>query len=106
MSGKREGLILEKPLIMGENGRNDDDGETRLDIDHEINLASNSSTATSNYELTKDIKRLGMERLHLFFIFLILFKYNLICVQMPYLRVIFMHAHQISLPILKCITYY
>lgn len=66
VSGKREGLILEKPLMMGENGRNDDDGETRLDIDHEINLASNSSTATSNYDLTKDMKRLGMERAKLY----------------------------------------
>ncbi|KAH6770427.1 hypothetical protein C2S52_015230 [Perilla frutescens var. hirtella] len=66
VNGEREGIILEKPLIMGENRRNDD-VETRplfrgLDVGDEINLALRSCTATSNYDMTRDMKRLGMER--------------------------------------------
>lgn len=66
VNGEKEGIILEKPLIMGENGRNDECSSSsypRLDVSDEINLALKScSKATSNYDMTKDMKRLGMER--------------------------------------------
>ncbi|KAH6815956.1 hypothetical protein C2S51_020776 [Perilla frutescens var. frutescens] len=66
VNGEREGIILEKPLIMGENRRNDDVETSplfrRLDVGDEINLALRSCTATSNYDMTRDMKRLGMER--------------------------------------------
>ncbi|XP_057781285.1 fatty acyl-CoA reductase 2, chloroplastic-like [Salvia miltiorrhiza] len=65
VNGEKEGIILEKPLIMGEiNRRNKDNGETclPLDVSDEINLALRSCKATSNYDMTKDMKRLGMER--------------------------------------------
>lgn len=51
---------------MGENRRKDNGESTcpRLDIAQEIDLALRSSTATTNYDLTRDMKRLGMERLN------------------------------------------
>ncbi|KAL8049021.1 hypothetical protein ABFX02_07G106200 [Erythranthe guttata] len=67
VSGEREGIILEKPLIMGENRRKDDTCNTSrfplLDITDEVNLsASRKQKASSNYDLTRDMKMLGMER--------------------------------------------
>lgn len=69
VNGEREGIILEKPLIMGENRRKATYNETspslfpRLDIADEVNLASGSCTASKTYDLIKNVKRLGMERL-------------------------------------------
>ena len=53
---------------MGENRRNGN-GEIclPLDVSDEINLALRSCKATSNYDTTKDMKRLGMERSNLCF---------------------------------------
>ncbi|XP_047938213.1 fatty acyl-CoA reductase 2, chloroplastic-like isoform X2 [Salvia hispanica] len=63
VNGEKEGIILEEPLTMGENRRNGN-GEIclPLDVSDEINLALRSCKATSNYDTTKDMKRLGMER--------------------------------------------
>ncbi|EYU34264.1 hypothetical protein MIMGU_mgv1a0245681mg, partial [Erythranthe guttata] len=71
VNGEREGIILEKPLIMGENRRNDDTCNTspfpRLDITDEVNLSvSRKQMASSNYDLTRDMKSLGMERANLY----------------------------------------
>lgn len=65
MNATSEGIILEKPITMGENRRKDNGDSTfpRLDIAQEIDLALRSSTATTDYDLTRDMKRLGMERL-------------------------------------------
>ncbi|KAL8049015.1 hypothetical protein ABFS82_07G107400 [Erythranthe guttata] len=71
VNGEREGIILEKPLIMGENRRKDDTCNTsrfpQLNITDEVNLlASRKQKASSNYDLTRDMKRLGMERANLY----------------------------------------
>ncbi|KAI3470306.1 hypothetical protein Pfo_026969 [Paulownia fortunei] len=71
VNGEKEGIILEKPLTMGENRRKES-GETssslfpRLDVADEVNLALRSCTASTNYDVTKDMKRLGMERAKLY----------------------------------------
>ncbi|XP_057772194.1 fatty acyl-CoA reductase 2, chloroplastic-like [Salvia miltiorrhiza] len=71
VNGEKEGLVLEKPLIIGENRRNDNGeiGPTSfppLDIGDELNLVLRSRTAASNFDTTKDMKRLGMERARLY----------------------------------------
>ncbi|KAL7106436.1 hypothetical protein ACP275_07G113800 [Erythranthe tilingii] len=70
VNGEKEGIILEKPLIMGENRRNDiceTSRFPRLNIADEVNMVALSSrTASSNYDMTKDMKRLGMERANLY----------------------------------------
>ncbi|KAK4403259.1 Fatty acyl-CoA reductase 2 [Sesamum angolense] len=80
VNGRKEGLILEKPLIMGENGRkveiDDDDDEmssssccsfSRVDLADEISLAMKSlschgASHHQDYHVTKNLKRLGLER--------------------------------------------
>ncbi|KAL0341411.1 UNVERIFIED_CONTAM: Fatty acyl-CoA reductase 2, partial [Sesamum radiatum] len=85
VNGRKEGLILEKPLIMGENGRKveiDDDDEmssssssssslccsfSRVDLADEISLAMKSLSCQGashhqDYDVTKNLKRLGLER--------------------------------------------
>ncbi|KAK4436636.1 Poly(ADP-ribose) glycohydrolase 1 [Sesamum alatum] len=78
VNGRKAGLILEKPLIMGENGRNDDNKDDideimscsfpRLDLADEISLAMKSCQVASqdDYDVTKNLKRLGQERANLF----------------------------------------
>ncbi|KAL8049008.1 hypothetical protein ABFS82_07G106700 [Erythranthe guttata] len=70
VNGEKEGIILEKPLIMGENRRNDiceTSQFPRLNIADEVNMVALSSrTASSNYDMTKDMKKLGMERANLY----------------------------------------
>ncbi|XP_011085075.1 fatty acyl-CoA reductase 2 [Sesamum indicum] len=75
VNGRKEGLILEKPLIMGENGRkdiNDDDemslcSSPRLDLADEISLAMKSTSQhDQDYDVTKNLKRLGLERANIF----------------------------------------
>ncbi|KAG8375853.1 hypothetical protein BUALT_Bualt09G0002300 [Buddleja alternifolia] len=81
VNGRREGTILEKPLIMGHNRRkdNDDDDDNnndeivssfaRLDVTDELNMALKASTAFSNsddYDLTKNLKRLAQDRATLY----------------------------------------
>ncbi|XP_011074249.1 fatty acyl-CoA reductase 2-like [Sesamum indicum] len=67
VNGRREGIIFEKPLSMGENGKKEDDGTSsslfpRLDVTDEINLAMKSCIASTENDLTKNLKRLGLER--------------------------------------------
>ncbi|KAL0432839.1 UNVERIFIED_CONTAM: Fatty acyl-CoA reductase 2 [Sesamum latifolium] len=67
VNGRREGLIFEKPLSMGENGRKEDDETSsslfpRLDVTDEINFAMKSCIASTEYNSTKNLKRLGLER--------------------------------------------
>ncbi|KAK6116788.1 hypothetical protein DH2020_049521 [Rehmannia glutinosa] len=67
VNGRREGIMLEEPLIMGENRRKYDDDDIsssfpRLDVADEINMALKSSTASTDYDVTKNLKRLGQER--------------------------------------------
>ncbi|KAL0359295.1 UNVERIFIED_CONTAM: Fatty acyl-CoA reductase 2 [Sesamum angustifolium] len=85
VNGRKEGLILEKPLIMGENGRKveiDDDDEmssssssccsfSRVDLADEISLAMKSlswqgASHHQDYHVTKNLKRLGLERADIF----------------------------------------
>lgn len=69
VNGEKEGMIPETPLIMGENKRNDksrDASFTRFDTADEIKLALSSCKATTNYEMTKHMRKLGMERLRPF----------------------------------------
>ncbi|KAL7127984.1 hypothetical protein ABFS83_14G285300 [Erythranthe nasuta] len=69
VNGRREGVMLEEPLIMGDNRRKEDCDANipRLDISDEINLALKScSAAASDYDVTKDLKKLGLERAELF----------------------------------------
>ncbi|XP_042058874.1 fatty acyl-CoA reductase 2, chloroplastic-like [Salvia splendens] len=68
VSGKREGLIMERPFIMGENGRKEElyDESTLLDIIEENNLILKSSSSTTNHDLTKNLKRLAQDRATLF----------------------------------------
>ncbi|KAI3459884.1 hypothetical protein Pfo_016547 [Paulownia fortunei] len=67
VNGRREGVIYEKPLVMGEHGRNEDDDISSswfpgIDVTDEINLAMKSCIASSDYDGTKELKRLGLER--------------------------------------------
>ncbi|KAL0392413.1 UNVERIFIED_CONTAM: Fatty acyl-CoA reductase 2 [Sesamum radiatum] len=53
---------------MGENGRKEDDGTSssffpRLDVTDEINLVMKSCIASTEYDSTKNLKRLGLERM-------------------------------------------
>ncbi|KAK4482603.1 hypothetical protein RD792_009767 [Penstemon davidsonii] len=75
VNGRKEGLILEKPLMMGENGRkdnSDDDNSSsnsfpRLDLADEISLAMKACRASSpDYDVAKYLKRLGQERADLY----------------------------------------
>ncbi|KAL3828425.1 hypothetical protein ACJIZ3_017227 [Penstemon smallii] len=76
VNGRKEGLILEKPLMMGENGRkdNNDDEDNctssnsfpRLDLADEISLAMKACRASPEYDVAKDLKRLGQERADLY----------------------------------------
>ncbi|KAL0341394.1 UNVERIFIED_CONTAM: Fatty acyl-CoA reductase 2 [Sesamum radiatum] len=75
VNGRKEGLILEKPLIMEKNGRKveiDDDKMSsssfaRLDLADEISLAMKSlcqgASHHQDYHVTKNLKRLGLERM-------------------------------------------
>lgn len=67
VNGTREGIIHEKPLIMGENGiRNNNEDSSSLfplDLTDEMNLAMKACLAsTNNQDITKELKRLGLER--------------------------------------------
>ncbi|KAI3459885.1 hypothetical protein Pfo_016548 [Paulownia fortunei] len=67
VNGRREGTIFEEPLTMGENRRKDDDDEIhssfpRLDVADEINMALKSCSASTDFDVTKYLKRLGQER--------------------------------------------
>ncbi|KAH6834884.1 hypothetical protein C2S53_003884 [Perilla frutescens var. hirtella] len=68
VNGIREGIIYEEPLMVGGNGRkNDDDDEMHsslfpLDLTDEMNLAMKACIASTNYDAAKDLKRLGLER--------------------------------------------
>ncbi|KAL0368730.1 UNVERIFIED_CONTAM: Fatty acyl-CoA reductase 2 [Sesamum calycinum] len=58
VNGRREGLIFENPLSMGENGRKEDDGTSssffpRLDVTDEINLVMKSCIASTEYDSIK-----------------------------------------------------
>ncbi|KAL8491666.1 hypothetical protein ACS0TY_023311 [Phlomoides rotata] len=59
VNGLREGIIHEKALIMGENGRGD---LFPLDLTDEMNIAIKSCIASTTQDATKDLKRLGLER--------------------------------------------
>ncbi|XP_047983250.1 fatty acyl-CoA reductase 2, chloroplastic-like [Salvia hispanica] len=68
VNGIREGIIYEKPLIMGENGRKHDDNDEissslfPLDLTDEMNLAMKACIASKEHDTTKELKRLGLER--------------------------------------------
>ncbi|KAL1561436.1 alcohol-forming fatty acyl-CoA reductase [Salvia divinorum] len=68
VNGIREGIIYEKPLIMGENGRKHDDNDEissssfPLDLTDEMNLAMKACIASNDRDTTKELKRLGLER--------------------------------------------
>ncbi|KAL3619868.1 hypothetical protein CASFOL_034780 [Castilleja foliolosa] len=69
VNGRREGVILEEPLNMGDIRRKQEKDDTnsstlpRLDIADEINMAFKSCTsASTDYDVTKNLKRLGQER--------------------------------------------
>ncbi|KAI3459882.1 hypothetical protein Pfo_016545 [Paulownia fortunei] len=68
VNGKREGVIYEKPLVMGENGREEDQDEISscsfpgIDVTDEIKLAMKSCIASTGSDATKELKRLGLER--------------------------------------------
>ncbi|KAL7145627.1 hypothetical protein ABFS83_07G098400 [Erythranthe nasuta] len=66
VNGEREGIILENPITMGENRRKDRSPFPRVNISDEVNLALKSGTKSTGYDATKDMKRLGMERAHLY----------------------------------------
>ena len=56
---------MERPFIMGENGRKEGlyDESTQLDIIEENNLILKSSSSSSNHhDLTKNLKRLAQDR--------------------------------------------
>ncbi|XP_073056542.1 fatty acyl-CoA reductase 2, chloroplastic-like [Primulina eburnea] len=74
VNGRREGMILEKPLTMGENVRNKEDDQNengpcsfpRLDLGDESWLSRRLCTNSSDQDLiidaTKYLKKLGQER--------------------------------------------
>ena len=72
VSGKREGLIMEKPFIMGGNGRKEEYcvESALLDLVEENNLILKlSSSSSTQHDLTKNLKRLAQDRyttIHLF----------------------------------------
>ncbi|KAH6770436.1 hypothetical protein C2S52_015239 [Perilla frutescens var. hirtella] len=68
VNGEKEGVVFETPLINGENRRNDtsSDKSRQLEIaDDEITMALRSCTSSTNYEMTMNMKRHGMERARL-----------------------------------------
>ncbi|XP_047978555.1 fatty acyl-CoA reductase 2, chloroplastic-like [Salvia hispanica] len=65
VNGRREGIIYEKPLMMGENGRKHDEicsSLFSLDPADEMNLAMKACIASTGRDTTKELKRLGLER--------------------------------------------
>lgn len=63
--GRREGVVMEKPFIMGGNGRKEDfvASSPQLDLVEEINTILKSSYASStDHDLTKNLKKLGQDR--------------------------------------------
>ncbi|KAG8380978.1 hypothetical protein BUALT_Bualt06G0072700 [Buddleja alternifolia] len=62
VNGEREGLFLENPMTMGENRRKDSSTFPWLDIGNEMNLSHKSTKASISLDTTKDLKRLGQER--------------------------------------------
>lgn len=56
MTGKKEGIVLETPLCIGENITSD------LNIDSELKLASEAVRKFRGSEETKKLKELGFER--------------------------------------------
>ncbi|KAL7145674.1 hypothetical protein ABFS83_07G102500 [Erythranthe nasuta] len=72
VNGEREGVILENPMTVGENRRKETyetypiSSFPRLNIPDELNLALKSGTNSTDYDVTKDMKRLGMERANLY----------------------------------------
>ncbi|KAL8487223.1 hypothetical protein ACS0TY_023770 [Phlomoides rotata] len=69
VNGRKEGVIYEKPLIMGENGQNYEDNDARissslfpLDLTDEMSLSMKHCIASTNVDANKDLKRLGLER--------------------------------------------
>ncbi|XP_051126506.1 fatty acyl-CoA reductase 2, chloroplastic-like isoform X1 [Andrographis paniculata] len=70
VNGRKEGIILEEPVMMGENKRKDSSDNLssipRLDVSDEILMAFKSSEASTDYDTTKYLKKLGQERADLF----------------------------------------
>ncbi|KAL3828426.1 hypothetical protein ACJIZ3_017228 [Penstemon smallii] len=68
VNGLNEGIVFEKALVMGENRRKESCSSSylRLDVSDEINLALKSSMATNDYDVRKELKRLGQERASLY----------------------------------------
>ncbi|CAA0818434.1 Fatty acyl-CoA reductase 2 [Striga hermonthica] len=67
VNGRKEGIIYEKPLVMGGNGRNEEDFATSssnwgIDLTDEMNLVMKSCIGSIEFEATKELKRLGLER--------------------------------------------
>ncbi|GFP87154.1 fatty acyl-coa reductase 2 [Phtheirospermum japonicum] len=63
VNGRREGMMFEEPLAMGDNKRKQEKDLPRLDLADEINMALKSCTAAStDYDVTKNLKKLGQER--------------------------------------------
>ncbi|GER34196.1 fatty acyl-CoA reductase 2 [Striga asiatica] len=77
VNGKREGIISEEPLVMGDNRRKEEKEDNlsnhtwpkscaRLDLADEINMIFKSSMASTDYDATKNLKKLGQERADFF----------------------------------------
>ncbi|XP_051126509.1 fatty acyl-CoA reductase 2, chloroplastic-like [Andrographis paniculata] len=70
VNGRKEGIILEEPVMMGENKHKDISDNLssipRLDVSDEILMAFKSCNATTDYDRTKHLKKLGQERADLF----------------------------------------
>ncbi|GER38654.1 fatty acyl-CoA reductase 2 [Striga asiatica] len=67
VNGRKEGIIYEKPLVMGGNGRNEEDFATSssnwgIDLTDEMNLVMKSCVGSTEFDATKELKRLGLER--------------------------------------------
>ncbi|CAA0813512.1 Fatty acyl-CoA reductase 2 [Striga hermonthica] len=67
VNGRKEGMIYEKPLVMGENGRNKEDfakssSNWGIDLTDEMNLVMKSCVGSTEFDATKELKRLGFER--------------------------------------------
>ncbi|KAL8491662.1 hypothetical protein ACS0TY_023308 [Phlomoides rotata] len=63
VNGQREGVIYEEPLIMGQNGRNDNEELLfPLDLTYETSLAMKQCIASTKFDANMDLKRLAMER--------------------------------------------
>ncbi|PIN05112.1 Acyl-CoA reductase [Handroanthus impetiginosus] len=71
VNGRKEGIIFEKPLVMGDDGRNEAMSSSitslpRVDLADEIKLAMRTIMASKDSDATKDLKRLGLERAALY----------------------------------------